>query len=99
MPTATVIGEFKDSALLKAFGREGDGVFAAPSVIEIEVERQYQVEVVGRTNAVREKFYTISIERKIQYPSMVLAKTQCRPFFLYRIPGREIYQFQSIEAV
>jgi LysR family transcriptional activator of nhaA len=29
-----IIGEFDDTALLKVFGQEGDGFFAAPRIIE-----------------------------------------------------------------
>ena len=63
-----IVGEFEDSALLKVFGQNGDGIFAAPSVIEKEVQYQYNVQVVGRTNAVRERFYAISFERIIKHP-------------------------------
>src|SRR5690606_35010637 len=41
-------GEFADSALLKAFGENGAGIFPAPTVIEREVCRQFRVRVVGR---------------------------------------------------
>ena len=34
--TPTVVGEFDDSALMKVFGENGVGAFAAPSVIEAE---------------------------------------------------------------
>jgi LysR family transcriptional activator of nhaA len=66
-----VIGEFDDSALIKAFGQEGHGVFVAPKVIESEVLRQYQVQVVGRTESVKERYYAISIERVIKHPAVV----------------------------
>jgi len=33
-------GEFSDSALLKAFGQLGDGVFAVPSAVEANVPRR-----------------------------------------------------------
>ncbi|MBW2602152.1 MAG: hypothetical protein JRD47_09570 [Deltaproteobacteria bacterium] len=52
-----IAAEFEDSALMKEFGQNGHGIFAVPSVIEKEVQRQYDVRVVGRTNAVRERFY------------------------------------------
>ena len=55
-----IVGEFEDSALLKEFGQHGDGIFAVPSAIETEVQRQYRVNVVGRTEAVLERFYAIS---------------------------------------
>ncbi|TMB15533.1 MAG: transcriptional activator NhaR [Deltaproteobacteria bacterium] len=65
-----VVGEFDDSALAKDFGTEGMGIFAAPTVIEAEVRKQYRVRVVGRSEAVRQQFYAISIERKIRHPAV-----------------------------
>jgi LysR family transcriptional activator of nhaA len=61
----TVVAEFDDSALMKTFGESGAGVFAAPSMIEKEVRRQYEVAVVGRTTEVRERFYAVLAERKV----------------------------------
>ena len=77
-----VIGEFNDSALLKAFGQKGDGVFAAPSIIEDEVQRQYQVESIGRTDDVQEKFYVISIERIIHHPAVAVISEEANKCFL-----------------
>ena len=65
-----VVAEFDDSALAKDFGREGMGIFAAPTVIEAEVRQQYRVGVVGRSEAVRQQFYAISVERKIRHPAV-----------------------------
>ena len=44
-----VVGEFDDGALMTAFGREGRGVFMAPTVLEAETVDQFGVEVVGRS--------------------------------------------------
>ena len=63
--------EFDDGALLKVFGQAGAGVFAAPTVIEKEIQRQYGVRVVGRLESVRERFYAISVERKVKHPAVV----------------------------
>jgi len=38
-----ITAEFEDSALMKEFGQNGHGIFATPSVIEKEVQRQYNV--------------------------------------------------------
>ncbi|HEB68139.1 MAG TPA: transcriptional activator NhaR [Desulfobulbus sp.] len=78
-----VVGEFNDSALLKAFGQKGDGVFAAPSIIEDEVRRQYQVQVIGRTGAVRENFYVISIERIIHHPAVAVISQEANKNFQF----------------
>lgn len=66
-----IIGEFDDNALLTVFGQAGEGVFMAPTVIEKEVQLQFQVQVIGRTDKIREKFYAISVERIIRHPAVV----------------------------
>ena len=66
-----IIGEFEDTALMKVFGQEGLGLFPSPSVIEKEVCRQYSVRVVGRTDAVRERYYAISVERRLKHPAVL----------------------------
>ncbi len=64
-----VVGEFEDSALLKAFGRGGHGVFPAPTAIGDEIKTQYRVSVVGHTDAITESFYAISAERRLKHPA------------------------------
>ena len=66
-----LVAEFKDSALMKTFGEAGAGVFAAPSAIEKEVRDHYKVGVVGRVSAVTERYYAISVERKLKHPAVV----------------------------
>ena len=66
-----IVGEFEDSALLKVFGQLGKGLFAAPSVIDSEVQQQYGVQLVGRLPHVRERFYAISVERKLKHPAVI----------------------------
>lgn len=70
-----VVAEFEDSALQKVFGAAGDGCFPAPSVIAKEICRQYGVRVVGEATGVSERFYALSVERKIKHPA-VLAITE-----------------------
>ncbi len=77
-----ITGEFDDQALLKVFGQAGDGVFAAPSIIEEEVRQQHNVMVVGRAGAVREQFYAISVERVIKHPAVAaVQKAACCSIF------------------
>ncbi len=77
-----VIGEFDDSALMMVFGQEGEGVFVAPSVIEDEILRQYQVVAIGRTTEVTVRFYAISVERIISHPAvMAISETAHQEFF------------------
>ncbi len=63
-----VIAEFDDSALMKAFGQRGSGIFIAPSAIYREVENQYQVRRIGQVEEIKEYFYAISVERRVTHP-------------------------------
>ncbi len=78
-----IVGEFDDSALMKAFGHAGAGVFIAPSAIAEEVEKQYGVIRIGQTDEVIEQFFAISIERKITHPA-VSAITETAREWLFR---------------
>ena len=63
--------EFEDSAVLKVFGQEGHGLFVTPTAIEDDVCKQYSVKVVGRIPEVVERFYAISIEKRLKHPAVV----------------------------
>jgi LysR family transcriptional activator of nhaA len=65
-----IVAEFDDSALAKDFGSEGMGIFAVPTVIEAEVLGDSRIRVVGRSDAVRQQFYALSVERKIKHPAV-----------------------------
>lgn len=73
-----VAGEFDDTALMKVFGEEGAGVFPSPSVVEDDVVTRYRVRMLGRAEDVRERFYAISVERRIRHPGVALITEQAR---------------------
>ncbi len=66
-----VVAEFEDNALLTVFGQAGDGVFIAPTIIESEVKDQYQVDIIGRCDNIKDRFYAISVERILKHPAVV----------------------------
>jgi LysR family transcriptional activator of nhaA len=66
-----IVGEFDDGALMTAFGREGRGVFIAPSVMEDETRQQFGVEVIGRSEELRDEFFAVSVEKRITHPCVV----------------------------
>ena len=68
-PVVTI--ECEDSALLKAFAQRGAGVFAAPSAIAGDVARQFGLRKVGSTDEIRERFYAVTVERRIRHPAVV----------------------------
>ena len=65
-----IIAELEDSALLEAFGAHGVGLFPAPTAAEKEVARRYGVRRLGRATGVRERFYAITVERKLSHPAV-----------------------------
>ena len=77
-----IVGEFDDSALLKAFGQGGAGLFVAPTAIAGYVCRQYDVRAVGRIESVVEQLYAITTERRMQHPAAVtIRQTALREVF------------------
>ncbi len=64
-------GEFDDSATLKSFGQAGHGIFPGATVMEREIKRQYRVEVLGRVPTLKQRFYAITVERKLKHPAVV----------------------------
>lgn len=73
-----IVGEFDDSALLKAFGEGGAGFFCAPSAIEEEVKSHFKVKPLGQIDDVRERFFAISAERKIKHPAVTAISDAAR---------------------
>jgi LysR family transcriptional activator of nhaA len=67
----TRVAEFEDSALMKAFGEAGNGIFPAPVAISEEVEQMYRCRRIGHAIAVEEKYYAISPERKLKHPAVL----------------------------
>ncbi|TWT97473.1 transcriptional activator NhaR [Neorhodopirellula pilleata] len=65
------IHEFEDSALLKVFGQAGQGMIVVPTVIADEVGRQYSLKPVHRIPEIIERFYAISVERRLKHPAVV----------------------------
>ena len=81
-----VVGEFDDSALLKAFGQAGAGVFVAPSVIADFICKQYGVQTLGAIDSVREQLYAITTQRRLTHPA-ILAISQVARDEVFGMPG------------
>ncbi|MDP3505015.1 MAG: LysR family transcriptional regulator [Myxococcales bacterium] len=73
-----ITAEVEDLALLQLLGAKGMGLFAAPSVVEASIRQQYGVRVVGRLELVRERFYAISIDKKLKHPAVVALSRAAR---------------------
>lgn len=73
-----IVAEFEDSALMKVFGSDGLGIFAGPTAVEAAVIAQYGVHLIGRTDEVRERFYAISVERRLKNAAVVAISNAAR---------------------
>ena len=73
-----VVAELDDPALAKVVGEAGLGVFAVADVAEKEVLQRYNVQLVGRVEDLRHRFYAISLERKIRHPAVVAISDAAR---------------------
>ena len=73
-----VVGEFDDSALLKAFGQAGSGLFVAPTAIADYVCTQYGVRTLGAIDAVQEQLYAITTQRRLTHPAVIAISQAAR---------------------
>lgn len=73
-----IVGEFDDSALMKAFGQAGAGVFVAPTTLADHVCEQYKTVIVGRIDSVVERLYAITTERRLTHPAIVAISKAAR---------------------
>lgn len=65
-----IVAEFDDSALLKAFGEAGAGIFPAPMAIARQIEQTYHAQFIGPAGEVKETYYAISPERVLKQASV-----------------------------
>jgi LysR family transcriptional regulator, transcriptional activator of nhaA len=66
-----VVGEFQDAALMKVFAATGDGLVPSPRVIEREIQKQFGLVPVGKIPRLRERFFAVTVERKIKHPAVL----------------------------
>lgn len=65
-----VVAELDDLALASVLAEKGLGVLAAPDVIANELRQRYTLQLVGRAKDIRQRFFAISVERKIKNPAV-----------------------------
>ena len=73
-----IVAEVEDAALLKVFGQHGSGIFPVADVTADEVRRVHGVRSLGQTDAVRERFYAITVERRITHPAVAAITSSAR---------------------
>jgi LysR family transcriptional activator of nhaA len=65
-----IVAELDDLALASVLAEKGLGVLAAPDVIAKELRQRYGLQLVGRARDIRQRFFAISVERKIKNPAV-----------------------------
>lgn len=73
-----IVAEFEDSALLKVFGADGVGLFLAPLAVEKQIIAHYAVQVVGRIDEIKERYYAVSVERRLKNPAVIAISEAAR---------------------
>jgi LysR family transcriptional activator of nhaA len=73
-----VAGEFEDSALMKAMAESAGAVFPGPSAIAADIARVHDVKPIGRAAEVRERYYAISVERRVTHPGILAITATAR---------------------
>lgn len=64
-----VVAEVDDSALLKALAADGEGLVAAPVLVQHEVERLYGLELLGPL-PVRESYFALTLHQRLEHPGV-----------------------------
>jgi LysR family transcriptional regulator, transcriptional activator of nhaA len=75
---ATIVAEFDDSALMKVFAQHGAGVCPAPRVIARELQASFGIVPVGVIPKVVERYFAISVERRIRHPAIMAITEHAR---------------------
>lgn len=81
-----VVAEAEDSALLKAFAADGMGLMFAPTAVSDIIAQRYRLVPVGTTDAVRERYFAITGERRLVHPAVVAIREAARGGLLQRQP-------------
>ncbi|HLL24931.1 MAG TPA: transcriptional activator NhaR [Kofleriaceae bacterium] len=73
-----VVAEAEDSALLKAFAADGMGAIFIPTVIAKTVCQRYDVVEIAVVDAVRERYYAITAEKRLAHPAVLAIRNAAR---------------------
>ncbi|MBE7215342.1 transcriptional activator NhaR [Shewanella benthica] len=65
----TILGEFDDAAMMKAFGYFKQGIFVAPSIYKQDI-LSHDMYLLGETTDIKEVYHVMFAERMIQHPAV-----------------------------
>ncbi|MCB9919119.1 MAG: LysR family transcriptional regulator [Planctomycetes bacterium] len=80
-----IVGEVADSGLLKALGQDGRGIFAMPSAVAGEIERQYGVTRIGNAENIEARVLAMTTDVSRDNPAIkALLAVRSRPDSMQR---------------
>jgi LysR family transcriptional activator of nhaA len=65
-----IIAEFQDPALMETFGQAGEGAFVVSESVATVAARHFSAMPLGKAKGVLERFYAISVERRVRHRSV-----------------------------
>jgi LysR family transcriptional activator of nhaA len=65
-----IAAEAEDRAMLNYLGQAGFGIMPAATIIEPEIIRQFEVELVGRADGVRDHYFAVAAEDRLKSPAI-----------------------------
>lgn len=74
----TIVAEFEDSALARVFSQEEAGFFVTSTPLRERICTQSALECLGEIEGIRERYYAISVERKLKHPAVVAISEAAR---------------------
>lgn len=83
-----VKAELDDAGMLRAFGGAGRGVFPVRAALRAEVEDLHDLQRVGRCAGVRERYYAVTLDRKLRHPALVALVDRARTDLYMPRPSR-----------
>jgi LysR family transcriptional activator of nhaA len=79
--TLQVAGEFDDPALAKVFAADGAGLMVLPDLATKDARRRFGLEVIASVPAMKEHYWLLSMERKVEHAVVRLIIRRARIMF------------------
>jgi len=73
-----LVGEFEDPAFVNVLALHSLGFMCVPTMVAREIETQFGLRILGRTEECQQQFYAITAERKLTHPAVVAVTSRRR---------------------
>jgi LysR family transcriptional activator of nhaA len=76
-----ISGELDDAGLMRVAGVHGQGLLPVRAALRAEVEDNHKMELVGTFDGLVERYYVVSLERRVRHPAVSALIEQARSSF------------------